>query len=191
MSWNNGSSNKTLNSSRTKTTWFISRKRPTIQYNCYCPRISDNFLLSNARIYWRLRQLTTTSYTRSPRHSVPSTQQHKILTSSSIINTSPIISGRRKRSRHRMNCIPTSIIKSSTRWTICRLSHFLPPPSRSIIHPRGRKFHHYSNQYTNKRNTIRTNSPICMSCSNYCCPTTPILTSTSRSNYNTSNRSKP
>ena len=136
MSWNGGNWNKTPNSNRTSSTRIIPRQRPTIQHPGHSPCIPNNLLLCNASIYWRLWQLLNPANTRRTRHGFPTTQQHKILTTTPIPNSPSIIRSSRKRSRYRMNSISAPSKKPCTLRPISRPSNLLPSFSRSILNPR-------------------------------------------------------
>lgn len=71
LSWHSRCRYKTSYSNRAKTAGSLPRQRSTLQYNRYSPRIRNNFLLSYASIYWRLRKLTSTPNIRRPRYSLP------------------------------------------------------------------------------------------------------------------------
>jgi len=136
MSRYNRSSNKTTNPSWVKSTRIIPWQRSTLQYNCNCSCIPNNFLSRYTSIYWGIWKLIITINTWCSRYSIPTSKQHKILATTTIINTSTILCCRRKGGWNRMNCLPTTIIKFSTCWSICRPSNFFSSFSRRFINLR-------------------------------------------------------
>lgn len=145
MSWNNRSSNKTINSSRAQTTWIIFRKRSAIQHYCNCSRIPNNLFSSNARFYWGIRKLIITTNTWSTRYSIPTTKQHKILITATSPNTTSFIRSSRKRSWNRMNSLPAISKKYCSCRPISRFSYLFPSLSWSFFNLRGCKLYHYCN----------------------------------------------
>ena len=100
---------KPSHSNRAKATRCLPRKGPTIQYNCYSPCICNNFLSGYACIYWWIWKLTSTSYTGSSRHSLSTSQQHKILTSAPFPNSPSILCCSGKGCWNRVDSLPTPI----------------------------------------------------------------------------------
>ncbi|KAK7795162.1 hypothetical protein U0070_000379 [Myodes glareolus] len=110
LSRNSRNSPKHPNSSGTRTTRRPIRRRPNLQRSSYSPRIRHNLLHSNTNNNRRVR--------------IPPNKQYKLLTFTPIIPPTPSLIHSRSRGWNRMNSIPATSRKSSTRRSI-RVSSIL------------------------------------------------------------------
>lgn len=130
----------------------------------HCARLPYDLLYGYAWSYRWIRELPCTSTSRSSWHGLPTTKQHFILNATSFTNSATCKCICRKRSRYRVNCLPSTVFNPKPLRWISWSSYLQSTPFWNQFYVGCDELYHYYPKHASARTYNAQASTIRVSC---------------------------